>query len=112
MTRIHERNDRRGTRGLAAMWSVAVLAGCLTGPTDQDVYEGQPASFDVRASTGRRVTYQWYRDGIAIPVAGTSARFTTFPTTLLDDGAVFQVVVTTPDGAIDSREAALHLRPS
>jgi lysophospholipase L1-like esterase len=97
---------------LATTWWVAVLSGCLTGPTDQEVYEGQSATFDVRASHGGHVTYQWLRDGIAIPVGGTSARLTTLHTTLLDDGAVFQVVATTPEGSVASSEASLHLRPS
>lgn len=110
MRRIHH-GVVRGT--MSAMWSVVALAGCFVEPKDQTVYEGQPARFDVvvppRAGP---VSYQWLRDGAPIPVAGTSAHFTTLPTTLFDDGATFRVIVTGPDGTVTSDEATLSLRPS
>jgi lysophospholipase L1-like esterase len=91
----------------------AALAGCVIGPTDRTVLEGHPATFRVAVGRGAGpVTYQWLRGGVAIPVAGRSATFTTFPTTRLDDGAVFQVRVTSARGSVTSDPATLSLRPS
>jgi lysophospholipase L1-like esterase len=96
-----------------ATGSVEALAGRVIGPVDRTVFEGQPARFDAMVPRSRGpVTYQWLRDGAPIPVAGTSARFTTLPTTLFDDGATFQVVVTSPKGTVTSQPATLSLRPS
>jgi lysophospholipase L1-like esterase len=89
------------------------LAGCVIGPADQTVFEGQPATFRIAVGRGAGpVTYQWLRGGVPIPVGATSAGFTTFPTTLLDDGATFQVRVTSANGAVTSNAATLSLRPS
>jgi len=98
---------------IAAIWSVTALPGCVIGPTDQTVYEGQPATFNAIAGPGEgAVSFQWLRDGTAIPVNGTSDRFTTLPTTLYDDGAAFQVMITDARGTATSNPATLSLRPA
>lgn len=131
------KRGRYRSGGGAALWCAVALTGCgveatdaqvadidvisaatsgrdrVVGPADQVVYEGQPARFDVDVGRhGGRVSYQWLRGGAPIPVAGTSASFTTLPTTLFDDGAVFQVQVIRPSGTVVSQAATLSLRPS
>jgi lysophospholipase L1-like esterase len=82
-----------------------------TPPANQTVYAGQPATFSVVATTATgTLTYQWSRDGVAIPVDGIGASFTTLPTTLLDDGAKFTVAVTNGDGTTTSSEVTLTLK--
>lgn len=61
-------------------------------PQSRTVSAGQTASFVVGVTGGGRLTFQWQRNGLAIAGARGSA-YTTPPTTLADDGALFTVRV-------------------
>lgn len=74
-------------------------------PVDQSVTAGGQATFSVTA-TGSGLSYQWQRDGNAIPGA-TSSSYTTPVTSSGDDGASFTVVVTNVSGSITSSGATL-----
>jgi hypothetical protein len=79
-------------------------------PADMAVFEGQRALFEVRASGGSGLTYQWRRNGVAIPGA-TDSHFQTDPTCGGDDGAVYSVLVGNGDaGPVGSRSALLTVR--
>ncbi|MGI8745521.1 MAG: hypothetical protein ACR2NN_23700 [Bryobacteraceae bacterium] len=69
---------------------------------------GQPASFWVAATGSARMSYQWQKNGVDIPGA-TANWFTTPATTLADNGAMFQAVVSNHAGSITSAPAMLRV---
>ena len=78
----------------------------LTVPTistpaeNQSVVKGEAATFKVVA-TGSALTFQWKKNGTAIPGA-TSSSYTTPPTSGADNGAVFLVSVSNSAGSVSS----------
>ncbi len=86
-------------------------------PGDQSVMEGQTAGFSVTA-IGTGLTYQWQRwngsswgnatDGSG----GTTAAYTTAPTTLGDNGAQFRCEVQSNGGSAESQAATLTVKPA
>ena len=76
-----------------------------TQPADQTVITGASASFSVSATGTSPLTYQWKKDGIAIPGA-TSSTYT-IAATSLTDSAVFAVVVSNGAGTAASSNATL-----
>jgi len=81
-----------------------------TQPSPAGIETGSQTSFSV-ATTGPGLTYQWRKNGVAIPGATTSA-YLTPPVTWLDSGALFDVVVSNADGTVTSNSVALNLLPS
>lgn len=77
-------------------------------PASTRVEEGRQAQFEVSASGTAPLVYQWQRDGLDIAGA-TDERYTTPATTAADDGAVFRVVVSNPEGSATSAEAVLSV---
>ncbi len=70
-------------------------ASITTQPVNQSVTAGQTATFSVTVTTtGTPVplSYQWYKNGMAI-AAATSSSYTTNATTLADNGSTFYVVI-------------------
>ncbi len=79
-------------------------------PADQSALPPSSATFSVGASGLDPLTYQWRRDGSAIPGA-VAASYTTPSLTLADDGSVFDVVVTDASArSVTSVGALLTLR--
>ncbi|MFC1586652.1 immunoglobulin domain-containing protein, partial [Fibrobacterota bacterium] len=79
-------------------------------PAGQVVTEGQTASFGVTATSSVAMTYQWRKNGT--PIAGaTSAGYTTPASTLPDNGAQYDVVVTNSSGSVTSNAAMLTVNP-
>lgn len=77
-----------------------------TQPASQIVNVGQTVTFAVAASGTAPLSYQWSENGA--PISGaTSASYTTPPTTELDNGAQFQVVVSNSAGSVVSTAATL-----
>ena len=76
-----------------------------TQPAGQTVITGASASFSVSATGTSPLTYQWKKDGIAIPGA-TSSTYT-IAATSLTDSAVFAVVVSNGAGTATSNNATL-----
>ena len=75
-------------------------------PADSSVYEGETASFSVMATGMPSLTYQWYKDSVAITGANGSS-YTTPSSTLSNNGAKFKVIVSNSKGSITSNEALL-----
>lgn len=74
-------------------------------PTAQSVFTGVPVSFNVTASGSAPQTYQWRKNGTAIPGA-TAATYTLASAQLADAGA-YSVVVTNGIGSATSAAVAL-----
>lgn len=87
---------------------LAVPPTIVQGPAGRQVAVGQSARFEVRASGSTPLTYQWLRDGAAIPGA-TSPSLDTAASTAADDGARFRAVVSNAAGSTTSAEAVLQV---
>ncbi len=70
-------------------------------PASQTVLAGQTATFTVVATGTPPLTYQWEKNGAAIPGA-TSSSYTTPATSTSDSGSTFTVVITNAVGTITS----------
>ncbi len=68
-----------------------------TQPAAQSVSVGQTATFTVVATGTSALSYQWLKDGVAIPSA-TAASHTTPATVLADDGSSFSVEISNATG--------------
>ena len=79
-------------------------------PLNKKVRVGQSAKFAVRATGTAPLGYQWKKNG-AIIVGATNAIYTTPPTTLDDNGALFAVTVSDRAGSVTSNNATLTVNP-
>jgi hypothetical protein len=78
----------------------------VTQPANQTVAVGQTATFSVTATGAATLTYQWYKGGVAIGGA-TSSAYTTPATVSGDSGSLFTVTVTDSLGTVTSTPATL-----
>lgn len=77
-----------------------------TQPANASVVIGNTAAFSVVATGSATLSYQWQKNGTAIPGA-TGASYTTPALTLTDNGTTFAVVVTDSAGSVTSSNATL-----
>ena len=77
-----------------------------TQPADTTVSAGQRARFSVTATGTPPLHYQWRKNGVNIAGA-TKASYTTPPTTVEDNGALFAVTVRNLAGSVTSNNATL-----
>jgi PKD repeat protein len=89
-----------------AVNATALPPSITSQPTDQDVAEGQTATFSVTATGDLPLSYQWKRNGAAIPGA-TASSYTTPPVTPADSGTTFRCTVSNAAGSADSIAATL-----
>jgi Immunoglobulin domain len=80
-----------------------------TQPQSQTIFQGLTVSFFVVATGSQPLTYQWYKNGVAIantnsPIYITPAAATT------DNGAVYSVTATNPYGSATSNNATLTVQ--
>jgi len=107
---------------LAAILSLLNLTGCsggfqgarpvaptITQPVSVTVALGQTATFSVTASGTGTISYQWYKNGVAISGA-TSNSYTTPPTVAGDTGAAFTVTASSSAGYVTSGPATLTVQ--
>ena len=81
----------------------------ITNPASLTVEVGQTATFSVTATGAGTLTYQWYKNGVAISGA-TSSSYTTPPAVLGDSGSVFTVTVSNANGTVTSLGATLTVQ--
>ena len=93
-------------RGLAFFAAIFGMPAITTQPASQTVTVGQRATFSVTATGTAPLSYQWRKDGAAIPGA-TQDSYTTAPTTPDYDGALISVVVSNSFGSVTSVDATL-----
>lgn len=80
-------------------------------PSQQVVYAGQTATFSVTATASSGVlSYQWQKNGGN--VGTNSSSYTTPATTLADNTAIYQVIVTDSNGSVTSLPAYLLVQGS
>jgi len=89
--------------------SKAVSPFAVSQPVSQTVTVGQTATFSVSANGTGPLTYQWFKNGVAITGA-TSSTYTTPATALNDSGAVFTVTVSNLAGSMTSTPATLTVK--
>jgi hypothetical protein len=82
-----------------------------TQPANQTVTAGQTATFTVVASGTAPLSYQWQKNGVAIPGAASSS-YTTPATTSADSGSTFAAVVSNSAGTVTSNSATLTVNAS
>lgn len=75
-------------------------------PTDVTAYEGESATFSATATGMPSLSYQWYKDGVAISGASGST-YSISNLTLASNGAKFKVFISNSKGSITSNEAVL-----
>jgi alkaline phosphatase D len=80
-----------------------------TQPADTTVSAGQRARFSVTATGTAPLHYQWRKNGVNIAGA-TKASYTTPPTTVEDNGALFAVTVSNLAGRVISNNATLTVQ--
>ena len=77
-----------------------------TQPANQTVTAGQTATFSVAATGPGTLTYLWFKNGVAIPGA-TSASYTTPATVAANNGAIFNVTISSGTSNVTSTSAML-----
>src|SRR5271154_1537508 len=98
-----------GGKGGGSASSPAPVAPAITSqPTSQSVTAPATATFSVTASGTAPLSYQWQENDSNI-AGGTSASYTTPPTTSADDGSTFDVVVTNSAGSATSNTVTLSV---
>jgi hypothetical protein len=85
------------------------VAPTVTQPVSITVPLGQTGTFSVTATGTGTLTYQWYKNGVAISGANSNS-YTTPPTVAGDSGAVFTVTVTNSAGSVTSGPATLTVQ--
>ncbi len=103
---------------------VRVISGAIPGPGDPPVPPSiitppaslsvtQPAAaaFAVTVAGEAPFTYQWRRDGVNIPGANSTS-YLLSPTSMADNGRLFDVVVTNAGGSVTSVAATLTVIPA
>ena len=78
----------------------------ITQPVSLTVEVGQTGTFSVTATGAATLTYQWFKNGVAISGA-TSTSYTTPPAVMGDSGSIFTVTVSNAFGTVTSNGATL-----
>ncbi|MFC0401984.1 discoidin domain-containing protein [Paraburkholderia rhizosphaerae] len=100
-----------GVYNSGASTSTPPVSAFIQQPANQSVPAGQNGHFATMMSGSGPFTYQWRRNGAAIAGA-TSRTYDTPATAAGDNGAVYSVVVTGPNGASTSNDAKLSVDTS
>lgn len=101
---------KRATPYGYSLWEFEVYGPAIpiiqTQPISQTVVAGSPTQFSVVAGGTGPFTYQWFKNGMAIPGA-TSSAYTTPPVIASDNGSAFTVTVSNAIGSVTSAAAVL-----
>lgn len=78
-------------------------------PADQTITAGEGAVFSVVVTASPAPTYQWRRNGVALP--GATSASLTLSTVPANGGGTITVVVANPGGTVESDAATLTVNP-
>lgn len=96
----------------SAAVSVQIVAGppiLVASPTATSVFPGGTVNFTSDAVGSSPITFQWFKDGVAI--AGATSKTLSISELTAADAGTYKVVATNPNGAVDA-SAALTLLPT
>lgn len=79
-------------------------------PLDLDAEEGAPASLRVAANGSGPLSYQWFKDGVAVP--GATSEELDLASASTADAGTYRVRVANNLGSVDSNEARLRVFPA
>lgn len=79
-------------------------------PLDLDAEEGAPASLRVAANGSNPLSYQWFKDGVAVPGANTEQL--DIASASASHAGAYRVRVSNSLGSVDSNEARLRVFPA
>jgi len=96
--------------GFLSSITASAPAGILAQPADVTVNEGQPATFGVTPSGTPSYSYQWRRNGNAIPGANAT-NYTLTAVPVADHAALYSVIVSNTFSSVTSRSARLTVVP-
>ncbi len=92
---------------IAMSATVTAIAPAITNqPVSKSVTVGQSATFTVANTGTAPITYQWQKNGVAIPGA-TSSAYTTPAAATSDNGSLFTVSLSNSAGTVTSNGATL-----
>ncbi len=77
-------------------------------PTDLTLYTQESATLNVNASGTAPITYQWRKDGVAIP--GASSEHLLISTATVEDAGVYDCIVRNEAGSVTSKSALLVVK--
>jgi len=86
--------------------TVSTAPSIIVSPDDVTVAEGEDASFSVAVIGSDPLSYQWFRDGVAIAGA-TNASYTLTGVSSSDSGSVYSCDVSNSLGSVSSRGGVL-----
>lgn len=98
------------TSNVARVEVLPIAPAIVTQPLAQLISNGSTATFSVSATGSAPLTYEWRRDGVAIPGA-TSNSYIGGPFGLADSGAQFDVTISNAAGSVTSAAALLTVNP-
>jgi hypothetical protein len=105
---------KNGTAEFAYTIASSVSAGpqpsITAQPLSQTVVAGKSATFTVTATSSQPISYQWQRNGVALPGATSSGL--TLANVQASDTGTYSVVVSTSAGTVTSAAATLSLGTS
>lgn len=105
-TRLYVAQFRGGPNGVRRYFNNLVEPSFVVPPQSQSVNAGQPVTLRAHVYATQGVTYQWFKDGVAIP--GATADTLSFAALTTGDTASYTVTVTHPFGPITSPAAVVR----
>ncbi|MCX7727759.1 MAG: immunoglobulin domain-containing protein, partial [Chitinispirillaceae bacterium] len=78
-------------------------------PLDLRLLEGDVGTFTIEVTGTPPFSYKWFKNGVLIPTAPSSAVYTIPPVSYADSGAIYRCIVTNSVGSDTSRNAVLHV---
>ena len=80
-------------------------------PTNKTAIEGATVKFSVTATGSGPLSYQWRKNGADLAGANLS-KYTTPPTTLADNGSLYDVTISNSAGSVTSKTRTLTVNPA
>ncbi len=105
---IEQKTSKNSVMARGRTLTEVVLPTITTQPTAQSAEVNTSATFSVVAAGSGPLTYQWQKNGFNISSA-TQSTYTTPPTNVNENGALFRVVVSNSAGSVTSATARLSV---